>query len=201
VVYKGKRRNCLERVRDETLARRAASGDVHAFEELVNRHRLSVYRLARSITGNHDDADDAAQETFIRTYRALDSYDPERPFRAWLKRIAYNTSLNVLRASRLRSTKTADRDLLELADPSPGPGQHLEAGQAVADVQRAVSDMPKELRATLLLRTVEGMSYKDIASATGVRIGTVMSRLSRARERVQQALETLEMLAQRGEKT
>jgi RNA polymerase sigma-70 factor (ECF subfamily) len=191
----------LEQVSDEILAGRAASGDMKAFEELVNRHRMPVYRLARSITGNHDDADDAAQETFIKIYRALDTYDQERPFKAWLKRIAYNTSLNVLRASRLRSSKTADSDLTELADPSPGPCHHLEAGQAAAGVRWAVNSMPTELRATLLLRTVEGMSYKDIANATGVRIGTVMSRLSRARERVSQALETSGVLGKRGEET
>ena len=88
----------MEHVRDEVIARRAASGDMEAFEELVNRHRMAVYRLARSITGNHDDADDAAQETFIRVYRALGTYDPGRSFKAWLKRIAYNTSLNVCEA-------------------------------------------------------------------------------------------------------
>ena len=88
MVYKGKGRNCLEQVRDEALAGLAASGNMEAFEELVNRHRMPVYRLARSITGSHDDADDAAQETFLRVYRALNTYDPKRPFKPWLKKIA-----------------------------------------------------------------------------------------------------------------
>jgi len=191
----------LEQVRDEILAGQAASGSMEAFEELVNRHRMAIYRLARSITGNHDDADDAAQETFIKVYRALGTYDPERPFKPWLKRIAYNTSLNVLRASRSRSRGTTSEDLPELADPAPNPGHELEAEQAASGIQLAVSNMPAELRTTLLLRAVENMSYKDIASATGVRIGTVMSRLSRARGRVQQALELSGVLGQRGEKT
>lgn len=190
----------MEPVHDEILAAQAASGDMAAFEELVNRHRMAVYRLARSITGSHDDADDAAQETFIRVYRALGTYDPERPFKAWLKRIAYNTSLNVLRSSRIRSSRCSDSDLPELSDPSPGPDCELEAGQTASGVQQAVISMPTELRATLLLRAVEGMSYRDIASATGVRIGTVMSRLSRARERVLRALEAQGTMGQRGEK-
>ena len=185
---------------DEILAGEAASGDMEAFEELVNRHRMAIYRLARSITGNHDDADDAAQETFIRVYRALASYDPERPFKAWLKRIAYNTSLNVLRASRSRSRETTSEDLPELADTSPNPGHEMEAGQVFTWVKSAVSSMPTELKVTLLLRAVEGMSYRDIASATGVRLGTVMSRLSRARQRVRQVLEGAEMPGQGGEK-
>lgn len=190
----------MEPVSDEILAGRAASGDVNAFEELVNRHRMAVYRLARSITGSHDDADDAAQETFIKVYRALGSYDTGRPFKAWLKRIAYNTSLNALRASRIRSSKTSDSDLHELADSSPGPVHQMETDQAAAGIHLAVSSMPTELRATLLLRAVEGMSYRDIASATGVRIGTVMSRLSRARERVQRALEASGVLGKRGDR-
>ncbi len=172
-----------------------------AFEELVNRHRAAVYRLARSITGSHHDADDAAQETFLRVYRALGSYDPERPFKAWLKKVAFNTSLNLLRSSRVRFRETAQVDLPELADPGPGPDRRMEGEQAASGIRSAVSGMPAELRTTLLLRAVEGMSYRDIASATGVRIGTVMSRLSRARGRVQQALESSGVLGQRGEKT
>ena len=75
----------MNEVGDEILAQRAASGNMEAFEELVNRHRSTVYRLARTVTGNHHDADDAAQETFVRVFRALGSFDPNRPFRPWLK--------------------------------------------------------------------------------------------------------------------
>jgi RNA polymerase sigma-70 factor (ECF subfamily) len=173
---------------------------MEAFEELVNRHRAVVYRLARTITGNHHDADDAAQETFMRVFRALSSYDPNRPFRPWLKRITYNTSLNVLRSLKTRSRETASENLPELADPSPGPGSSLQSGQTVKKIDEALHNMPGELRTTLLLRAVDGMSYKEIAAATGVRIGTVMSRLSRARERVHEVLEPAGRVVQRGEK-
>ena len=190
----------MDELRDEVLAERAAAGDMSAFEELVNRHRMAVYRLARSITGNHHDADDAAQETFLRVYRALGSYDPARPFKPWLKRIAYNTSLNTLRASKSRSRGFVDGDFPEVADKSPRQPERMEAKQSIAGVDQAVQGLPSELRATLLLRAVEGMSYKDIASAMGVKIGTVMSRLSRARERVLDVLEPAGSMAQRGEK-
>jgi RNA polymerase sigma-70 factor (ECF subfamily) len=190
----------LDEVRDEVLARRAASDDMEAFEELVNRHRAAVYRLARTVTGNHHDADDAAQETFLRVFRSLGSYDPNRPFRPWLKRITYNTSLNVLRSSKVRSRETATESLPELADPSPGPGSSIQSGQTVKKIDEALHNMPGELRTTLLLRAVDGMSYKEIAAATEVRIGTVMSRLSRARERVHEVLEPVGRVAQRGEK-
>jgi len=190
----------LDELRDETLAKRAAAGDMSAFEDLVDRHRMAVYRLARSITGNHHDADDAAQETFLRVYRGLGSYDPDRPFKPWLKRIAYNTSLNTVRARKSSSRGFVDVDLPEVEDQSPRQLERMEAKQSIAGVDHAVQTLPSELRATLLLRAVEGMSYKDIATAMGVKIGTVMSRLSRARERVLDVLEPAGSMAQRGDK-
>jgi len=190
----------LDGVQDEILAEKAAAGDMTAFEELVDRHRMAVYRLARSVTGNHHDADDAAQETFLRVYRSLGSYDPDRPFRPWLKRIAYNTSLNTVRASKSRSRSFVQGDLPEVADQTLPQPERMEAKQRVSKVDHAVHNLPSELRATLLLRAVEGMSYKEIANAMGVKIGTVMSRLSRAREQVMQVLEPVGSVAQRGDK-
>lgn len=190
----------MDGVLDETLAERAAAGDMEAFEELVDRHRMAVYRLARSVTGNHHDADDAAQETFLRLYRSLASYDPGRPFKPWLKRIAYNTSLNTVRAGRSRSRNLVEGDLPEVADQAPRQSERMEARQSAAKVDHVVQNLPSELRATLLLRAVEGMSYRDIATAMGVKIGTVMSRLSRAREQVMNVLEPVGSVAQRGDK-
>lgn len=190
----------MNELRDEALAEKAAAGDMNAFEDLVDRHRMAVYRLARSVTGNHHDADDAAQETFLRVYRALGSYDPNRPFKPWLKRITYNTSLNTVRAGKSRSRGIVDGDLPEIADSNPAQPERMEADQNIASVDHAVQNLPSDLRVTLLLRAVEGMSYKDIATAMGVKIGTVMSRLSRARERVMDVLEPAGSMAQRGDK-
>jgi RNA polymerase sigma-70 factor (ECF subfamily) len=190
----------LDEFKDEALAGKAAAGDMSAFEDLVDRHRMAVYRLARSITGNHHDADDAAQETFLRVYRSLGTYDTSRPFKPWLKRIAYNTSLNAVRAGKSRSRGKVDGDIPEVADHRPQQSDKIEAKQSAEEVDDAVQTLPRELRATLLLRAVEGMSYKDIANAMGVKIGTVMSRLSRARERVLDVLEPARSVAQRGEK-
>ena len=190
----------MDESRDEVLAGKAAAGDMGAFEELVDRHRMAVYRLARSITGNHHDADDAAQETFLRVYRSLDTYDTSRSFKPCLKRIAYNTSLNAVRAGRSRSRGRVDGDIPEVADQSPHQLEKMEAKQSATQVDDAVQTLPSELRATLLLRAVEGMSYKDIANTMGVKIGTVMSRLSRARERVLDVLEPAGSVAQRGDK-
>ncbi len=190
----------MEETRDEVLAGMAASGDIGAFEELVNRHQKAVYRLARSITGNHHDADDAAQEIFLRLFRSLGTYDPGRPFQPWLRRIAYNTSISTLKRSRSGSRGVAGGVLTDIEDPSPGQSRQMEARQSAAKVEQIMENMPGELRATLMLRVVEGLSYKEIAAATEAKIGTVMSRLSRARERIQEALDTGGRTIQRGEK-
>jgi RNA polymerase sigma-70 factor (ECF subfamily) len=189
----------LAEIKDETLAARAAKGDMQAFEELVNRHRTSVYRLARSITGNHDDADDAAQETFIRVHRSLSSFDTGRSFRPWLRRIAYNTSLNVLRGVTNRKKRIAGSETDRVPDLSPDPEQAAQNRDSGYHIQTAVDSLTAELRATIVLRASEGMSYQDIAKTTGVKIGTVMSRLSRARERIQASMEAGGKLEQGGD--
>lgn len=186
-------------VPDETLAALASDGDMAAFEELVNRHRVLVYRIARSITGSHDEADDAAQETFIRVYRALGGYDPGRPFKPWLRRIAHNTSLNVLRKERAGGRKVPLDDAPQMVDRSPGPMEAIVGGEVHRQAAEALGRLHPDLRATLLMRSVEGLSYREIAQATGVRIGTVMSRLSRARNHILKALRAGPVLPEAGE--
>lgn len=191
----------MREVRDEALAELAAEGDLNAFEELVNRHRAAVYRMARAVTGSHADADDAAQETFIRAYRSLGSYDASRPFRPWLRKIAHNTSLNVLRAAAGRARRFSTGEAPQHPDPSPNPEAAMEGRESRRGIETALKNLSSELRTTLHLRAAEGMSYRDIARVTGVRIGTVMSRLSRAREKVLGSLQAAEGRPEGGEGT
>lgn len=191
----------MREVRDEALAELAAGGDLDAFEELVNRHRAAVYRMARAVTGSHADADDAAQETFIRAYRSLGSYDASRPFRPWLRKIAHNTSLNVLRAAAGRERRFSTGEAPQHPDPSPNPEAAMEGRESRRGIETALRNLSSELRTTLHLRAAEGMSYRDIARVTGVRIGTVMSRLSRAREKVLGSLQAAEGRPEGGEGT
>src|SRR5512134_1048294 len=107
--------------RDEQLAVRAAAGGRNAFDSLVTRHRRAVYRLCWAATGNHADADDAAQETFVRLYRALSSYDPSRPFGPWLRKIAWNCGLSARRDGNAGVPRVSGNDAPEAADPAPGP--------------------------------------------------------------------------------
>jgi len=174
--------------RDERLAARAAAGDRSAFEALVTRHRKAVYRLCWSAAGNHADADDAAQETFLRVFRALPSYDPGRPFLPWLRRIAWNCGLSVRRDRRAGVPVVSGEELPDPADPAEGPEAVAAGNEEKRRVAAAMSDLPAELRTVLVLRAVEGLSYAEIAEAAGIPAGTVMSRLSRARERMVAAL-------------
>ncbi len=169
---------------DERLAERAAKGDRAAFEALVTRHRQAVYRLCWSATGNPADADDAAQETFVRLFRSLPSYDASRPFVPWLRKIAWNTSMSVYRDARAGLPRVPESEAPEAADPSPDPSAAAERKQESERVAGAMAGLPAELRTVLVLRAVEGLSYAEIAESAGIPAGTVMSRLSRARERL-----------------
>ena len=111
----------LDEEKDERLAALAAGGDRDAFDALVTRHRQAVYRLCWSAAGNAADADDAAQETFVRVYRSLPSYDPARPFGPWLRKIAWNCGLTVRRDGNAGVPRVAEGDAPEAVDPAPGP--------------------------------------------------------------------------------
>ena len=180
----------LDGVKDEILAARATEGDGRAFDALVTRHRQAVYRLCWAATGNHADADDAAQETFVRVYRSLARYDPSRPFIPWLRTIAWNCGLSVRRDGNAGVPRVAGDDAPEPADPAPGPEEAAAGNEERRRVADAVATLPGDLRTVLVLRAVEGLSYAEIAQVTGIPAGTVMSRLSRARKRLLEALGT-----------
>jgi len=178
----------LDGEKDERLAALAAGGDRDAFDALVTRHRQAVYRLCWSATGNAADADDAAQETFVRVYRSLPSYDPARPFGPWLRKIAWNCGLSVRRDGNAGVPRVAEGDAPEAVDPAPGPEEAAAGNEERRWIAGAMACLPAELRMVMVLRAVEGLSYAEIALAAGIPAGTVMSRLSRARSRLLAAL-------------
>ena len=180
----------LDGERDESLAARAAGGDPRAFDALVTRHRQAVYRLCWAATGNHADADDAAQETFVRVFRSLPSYDPARPFGPWIRKIAWNCGLTVRRDGSAGVPVVAGSDASEAVDPAPGPEESAAGNEERLRVAGAMAALPDELRTVMVLRAVEGLSYAEIALVAGIPAGTVMSRLSRARKRLLDALGT-----------
>lgn len=164
---------------DAELVGRARHGDRQAFGILVRRYQRRVFALGLRHFREKADAEDLVQETFLRAWRALDRFDETRPFAPWLFRIARNWSLTQLETRKRRG----DAELGdEIAWSGPSPDEDAERRRLRADVNRAVGELPEEQRVILHLRVAEGMSYREIADTLEVPIGTVMSRLARARE-------------------
>jgi RNA polymerase sigma-70 factor (ECF subfamily) len=169
------------------LLRKAQGGNLFAFEEIVKRFQRRVYGVAFRIVRRHDVADDVAQEAFIRAHRALPSYDAARPFGPWICRIAANLAVNHVRSPEAREEALPEGHRERQATTGDPLAGVLE-GEAAEVLDRALGGLPAEQRAVFVLRVVEEMSYKEISEALGINVGTVMSRLSRAREKLREAL-------------
>ena len=169
------------------LIRKARGGNLFAFEEMVKRYQRRVYGVARRIVQRHDVADDVTQEAFLRGYQALASFDVERPFGPWICRIAANLAVN-----HVRSPQAREEALPEAHAETPVRGGSPLVGvletEARTELARALEGLSADQRAVFVLRVFEELSYKEIAEALEISIGTVMSRLSRARERLRVAL-------------
>jgi RNA polymerase sigma-70 factor (ECF subfamily) len=162
-----------------------------AFESLVRTYQQRVYALCRRLTGAHQSADDLAQETFIKAFYALDRFDPAWPLYPWLRRIALNAGLNYLKArGRERSLEEGslgDRRTPRAA-PADDPEERLERAEFQARLDRAVQSLGPDQKSVFVLRFHEGLSYEEISRALDLPLGTVMSRLNRARQKLKDLL-------------
>ena len=179
---------------DRRLVDRAKAGDVRAFEALVRRYERWVFTLALRMVGDRGDAEDIAQEVFLKAYRGLQGFRGGSRFSTWLYAIASHHCLNHLagRDSRARRAERTgnptDRHggvlpsaLDRVADASPGPDAVLERQELTRAIQNELVQLTEHHRMVIILRDVQGMSYEDIAATLGVELGTVRSRLHRAR--------------------
>lgn len=164
---------------DRDLLVRARDGDRDAFGTLIRRHQQRIFGLGARLLGNATEADDLVQDTFLRVWRALDRFDEARPFVPWLVRIATNRALDVLNA---RSRRAGEEALEALPWEGPSPDEDVDRARLRKEVMRALQTLPDDQRSVLVLRAYEGLSYREIADALELPIGTVMSRLARARE-------------------
>lgn len=178
---------------DAALLRRARGGDAEAFGQLVERHMRRAYFAALGFVGSREDALDLSQEAFARAFRARRTLDPERPFYAWLYQILRRLCFNFLRDRRTRARRLdlAGTWLAEEAAgrAAPDPAQALSRAEDRRRVAAAIAELPPREREVLTLREFEGLSYREIAELVGIPIGTVMSRLYSARQRLAQTLE------------
>jgi RNA polymerase sigma-70 factor, ECF subfamily len=190
----------LDTPAETSLARAAARGDRPAFARLVELHKRVVYGLCVRLLQDQEEARDAAQETFVRAWGAMATYDPAQPFAPWLLRIARNHCIDVIRrrlpAARrveLDAPPPDDGERPELADGSaPRADEALERAEAATTLGGAVAALPPNYREVIHLFHVEHMSYKEIASTMEIPIGTVMTWLHRARAKLRGMLETQE---------
>lgn len=178
------------RLDEAELVRRARSGDADAFGRLVEANQERVLRLVRGMVPEHD-ADDVAQDAFLKAFRKLGEFDDRARFSTWIYRIAANTALDWRKRERYRRhaplPETPDG---EDAAPSDGPDARTaaERRELAAAIDAAVAGLPDHYHTIVVLREVEGLSYEDIAATLGISKGTVESRLFRARERLRTAL-------------
>jgi RNA polymerase sigma-70 factor (ECF subfamily) len=153
------------------------------WDTIVREYSAVVYKLAYRLTGDPYDAEDLTQETFIRVFRSLDSFVPGS-FEGWIRRITTNLFLDsVRRASRWRMEALGD-DASSLPDTGAGPEELVEARHVDPDVHRALAGLPNDYRTALIMCDIEGRSYAEIAESLGVKLGTVRSRIHRARARL-----------------
>lgn len=183
-------------MQDELLIRRAQRGDADAFEQLLLEHQKNVYNLCYRMAGNPDDAMDLSQETFLRAWRCLDQYQFASAFSTWLYRLCSNICIDFLRKRRRQQTvpltfedADGEEQTYAVPDAQPLPEEQVELKLTHETLAAAMAQLLPEHRAVLQLRVVNEMSYEQIADVLDIQIGTVKSRLSRARNQLKKILE------------
>ncbi|MEN6480303.1 MAG: sigma-70 family RNA polymerase sigma factor [Anaerolineales bacterium] len=171
----------------------AQKGDVDAFNQLVVAYQQLAYNVAYRMLGDDDRAMDATQEAFLRGYRAIDTFHGGS-FKAWILRITTNACYDVLRSTKRRRTTPID-DLVDddehsgiLEDDQETPEQHVQRLDLDEVIQAALATLPEDQRTVVILSDIHGLNYGEIAAATNVSLGTVKSRLSRARAKMRSYL-------------
>ncbi len=183
---------------DRELIERSRNGDREAFDELVRRYEKQAYNLAYRLTGNYDDASDVVVEAFVRAFQGLHTFRGEAHFGTWLYRVVLNTFYDTRKRAKgsqhtvsLEEELELDGDTLtrQIEDTSPGPQELVEQQERDEILQRAIDQLPPERRVLVVLYHFENLSYEEIAQILKLPVGTVKSRLNRARLALREILE------------
>lgn len=188
-----------EREIDAALVKRAQAGEKRAFELLVAKYQRRILRLLGRILHNQSDVEDIAQETFLKAYRALPKFRNESAFYTWLYRIAVNTARNhisskhnqVFVSDQIESKDGETFSLLDNLTDGETPETHMHNREIIEALQAALDELPEQLRQAIVLRELEGLSYEEISTAMDCPVGTVRSRIFRAREAISERLKPL----------
>lgn len=179
---------------DEVLVQKSKNGDMDAFDELVRRYESKIYGLAYRFMGNHADASDLAQDTFIRLYQALEGFRGDAAFSTWLYRIAANICRDELRKRQRRRSVSMDEMMdaspanTPTADDSYSPEETVQRREVQRQVQLCLNQLSDDHRLILIMREIHGLSYEEIAGVLQCSLGTVKSRISRARNALKEKM-------------
>jgi RNA polymerase sigma-70 factor (ECF subfamily) len=168
---------------------RLRAGDAPAFEELVMTYQHRVFGVALRMLGNRAEAEDVAQEAFVRAHRALGGFRGDAKLSTWLYAITSRLCLNRLASGERRMARQGEDALLRLSDAGPRPDAALERRELETALGRAIAELPEDRRIVVVLRDLEGLSYEEIAQVLELELGTVRSRLHRARAELKEKLE------------
>lgn len=174
---------------DDEIVARVRAGELPLFELLMRRHNQRVYRAARAILKEGDEAEDVMQDAYIRAFEHLDEFEGRAPFSSWLTRIAVHEALaRVRRGRRFAPLDSRPEERLMPAQTTTSPEAQASDGEMRAALERAIGELPDEFRAVFVLRAVEEMSGAETAECLGIPEETVKTRLHRARGRLQETL-------------
>ena len=181
---------------DTVCIERVLEGDPSAFGPLVERYQGRIYAVVYGMVRNREDARELSQEAFVKAYRNLERFRFNASFYTWLCRIAMNVSIDHLRRQKLRRTEVFDEGIaardddgvISLAHHRNDPGRNLERKRLRERIMSAMDELPDDQKQVVVLREIEGLSYKEIAEVMDIPEGTVMSRLFYARKKLQSAL-------------
>lgn len=171
---------------DILLIEKFKKGEGSVFEVFVLKYQDKIYNLCRYMLGDADDAQDAAQDTFVKAYQNLNNFRPEASFYTWLYRIAINTCLDFRKRpffeSLFRISDEDEKYILQTASDEPSPEKLYESKQLGLALRKSLGKLSLKLRTVIILKEIEGLSYEEMAEVLDISIGTVKSRISRARE-------------------
>ena len=174
---------------ERDLIRRAKQGDMLAFEKLILKHEKIVYNVALRMMNHSEDARDISQEVFLKAYRSLSNFDERSQFSTWLYRITHNTCIDEMRKRKGKQTYSLEEELesedgsmqRQIADEGDTPEESLLREEKKGEILKALDTLSEEHKAAIILRDVKGLSYEEIAEILELSLGTVKSRISRAR--------------------
>ena len=172
---------------DEMNLRRAQKGDAKAFEALVTPYEAMIWRVCWHYTGHTEDARDCAQEALIKAWRSIGAYRQDCALESWLYRICASVCLDFQR-KRKRTREEPLEEGFDRPDPAAPPDEQAVQRQRREELRRAIQQLPDDMRTVLLLYALEKKKYEEIAEITGASVGTVKSRLSRARDKLKEIL-------------